>query len=287
MKLLGQVFAILRSLLRTRDQGATQRKSKHSSTTKFPAFPIPSNLSYSVKMNDSLHSRNPPKASASSGTPYQLILEHVFQQSGTYEIPLRTMYAINCSPIAQSKPRSDIRLASPPPTYAPPAVPGSQQVPLAPATAQFTSALIDHIASLPTQPCSLPTPFITTFLRRCFCAEYALVDFSQALTGLDYLKDLETKRRRATAAAFTKLGLDKESLGTSADQISAFSPPVAAWHKSITDSERKVEALYTQVYIGLRRWVCSMTISGLPHPLTRYRSLSTNYKLPHSISTTV
>jgi len=86
----------------------------------------------------------------------------------------------------------------------------------------------------------------------------ALVDFPQALTGLDYLKDLETKRKRAINLAFTKLNVDKETLGAgSADQVPALSPPVAAWVKSVLDRERKVEALYTQLYIGLRRWVRS------------------------------
>lgn len=203
------------------------------------------------------HSRDSSKDSAASGASYQLILEHVFQKSGTYEIPLRTMYAINCSPSShrgEKNGTSPSTAAGSLPTDTP------QQPPVSPATAQFTSALIDHITKLPTQPCSLPPVFITTFLRRCFCEDLTLVDFPQALTGLDYLKDLETRRRRAIGAAFTKLGLQRDPID--ADQIKAQSPSVVAWVKSINDSERKVEALYTQLYIGLRRWVMNTIMVG-------------------------
>jgi len=143
------------------------------------------------------------------------------------------MYAINSSPGAQRV--------------------GPQEVQLSPATAQFTSALIDHITKLPSQPCSLPVPFITRFLRKCFCEYLNLVDFPQALTGLDYLQDVETKRRRAIESAFAKLGLQRDHLDQ--EQIKSKGLVVAAWAKTVGDSERRVEALYTQLYIGLRRWV--------------------------------
>lgn len=213
--------------------------------------------------SSTVHSRNSSKDSAASGASYQLILEHVFQKSGTYEIPLRTMYAINCSPGFQRREQlGSIATSAPPTTTVSPTTSNPQQPPISPATAQFTSALIDHITKLPTQPCSLPAPFITTFLRRCFCEDLTLVDFPQALTGLDYLKDLETRRRRAIESAFTKLGLQRDPVD--ADQIKAQTPSVVAWVKTLTDSERKVEALYTQLYIGLRRWVRNI----FPIPVT-------------------
>lgn len=216
-------------------------------------------MSLSVTHSHS-HSRTPSKESSASGASYQLILEHVFQKAGTYEIPLSTMYAINCS--AGSKPLGVLPAAALPPAQ------GPQRAPLSQATAQFTSTLIDHITKLPTQPCSLPVPFITTFLRRCFTEELHLVDFPQALTGLDYLKDLETRRRRTIASAFTNLGLGRETVGAPADQTPAMTSSLASWVKTIASSERKVEALYTQLYIGLRRWVRLAVIYVSHHFLT-------------------
>lgn len=82
-----------------------------------------------------------------------------------------------------------------------------------------------------------------------------MVDFPQALTGLDYLKDLETRRRREVAAAMNRLAIDRSTLDADVQALSEKYPGVLQWVKSIEDKERKVEALYTQVYVALRRWV--------------------------------
>ena len=104
---------------------------------------------------------------------------------------------------------------------------------------------------------SLPPSFVTAFLRKCFAHELSLVDFPQALTGLDYLKDLESRRRREMKAAFERLDISQGTLDTAESSLAQRYPGVLEWYKSIDDKEHKVTALYTQLYIALRRWVCS------------------------------
>lgn len=114
---------------------------------------------------------------------------------------------------------------------------------------------MSHISRLPSQPFSLPPAFITSFVRRCFTDDLCLVDFTQALTALDYLKDLENRRKRELTLVLHRLGLGKDTMEQAGDAISRRHPRIAEWLLGMQKKERKVEALYTQVYIGLRRWV--------------------------------
>jgi hypothetical protein len=85
------------------------------------------------------------------------------------------------------------------------------------------------------------------------------------LTGLDYLKDLETRRRREIAAAMDRLGVDSEMLyNDDTANLSNAYPGVSQWLKSTEDREAIVDALYTQIYIGLRRWILLNELSLLP-----------------------
>ncbi|MCJ1289125.1 hypothetical protein MMC34_000657 [Xylographa carneopallida] len=122
------------------------------------------------------------------------------------------------------------------------------------ATEHFKSSLMEQIAYLPAQPFSLPPSFITSFVRRCFTEDLCLVDFTQALTALDYLKDLETRRKRELSAALRRLNINVEAIDVERHDLAKRSPAIAEWISSMEDKERRVEALYTQVYIGLRRW---------------------------------
>jgi hypothetical protein len=76
--------------------------------------------------------------------------------------------------------------------------------------------------------------FITSFVRRCFPFEIAKVDFGQALTALDYLRDLET-RREEIGGALRRLGIDSNTLGKEGDEISKKYPGVVSWVKAIED----------------------------------------------------
>lgn len=212
-------------------------------------------------MSSSSHSPSP----SSEGSAFPWILDHILTYPSSYEIPLRTMYTLNSAPRAQPLPHSLSRSGTPiPPTgFGANPSPTTTQFPhdqqhqaaAEAATAHFKACLMTQISQLPSQPCSLPPSFITSFVRRCFSFDIATVEFAQALTALDYLRDLETRRRREIASALRRLGIDPSTLGKEGDEISKKYPGVVSWVKAIEDKERKVEALYTQVYIGLRRWV--------------------------------
>ena len=203
-------------------------------------------------------------SSSNEGSAFPWILEHLLAYPGTYEIPLRTMYTLNSAPQTQKHSRQSIRPdtpslcssngSSPDSTPASPDFPPEQQQQLVPqnATDHFKSCLMTHISNLPSQPFSLPPSFITSFVRRCFTADLCLVDFTQALTALDYLKDLENRRKRELRVALERLGVTGE------DTLKKY-PRVSEWTTTMENTDKKVEALYTQLYIGLRRWVSSMS----------------------------
>ncbi|KAL8805587.1 MAG: hypothetical protein Q9182_001852 [Xanthomendoza sp. 2 TL-2023] len=205
-------------------------------------------------------------ASTTEGSAFPWILEHLLAYPGTYEIPLRTMYTLNATQQAQPYPRQSYRTdtpslsnsngSSPDNSPASPDFPPEMQHRLPPntATEHFKSCLMNHISQLPSQPFSLPPAFITSFVRRCFTEDLCLVDFTQALTALDYLKDLENRRKRELLLAFQRLGLDRNSVRESARDLSSSHPRITEWIQAMEEKEKKVESLYTHVYLGLRRW---------------------------------
>lgn len=211
--------------------------------------------------------------SSNDGAAFPWILEHLLAYPGTYEIPLRTMYTLNSAPQAQQHRRQSSQpgtpslsssASSPDNSPASPNFPSEHQQNqfAAPcATDHFRSCLMSHISKLPSQPFSLPPSFITSFVRRCFPTELCKVDFTQALTALDYLKDLENRRKRELTVALQRLGLDIAMIEQAGGEISK-SAKISEWALSMQGQEKKVEALYSQVYIGLRRWV--RTVPNLP-----------------------
>jgi len=108
---------------------------------------------------------------------------------------------------------------------------------------------------MPSHQNSLPPSFVTAFLRKCFAYELELVDFTQALTGLDYLKDLETRRRKAMKTALERLDINLDTVDSADAVLADRYPGVLEWYKAIDTKEHKINALYTQLYISLRRWM--------------------------------
>ena len=198
------------------------------------------------------------------GAAFPWILEHLLAYPGTYEIPLRTMYTLNVSTQTQS-----YRPASTSPNTAGNAFPKqssqaeARNLATATAAAQLRSTLVQHITQLPSQPASLPASFVTTFVRRCFSPELEHVDFPQSLTALDYLKDFEVRRRREVVAALDKLGIERDDIGHR-ERLANKYPGVLRWVVGTEEKERKIEALYTQVYLGLRRWILINELSLTP-----------------------
>ncbi|KAF2001434.1 hypothetical protein P154DRAFT_169662 [Amniculicola lignicola CBS 123094] len=211
------------------------------------------------------HSRNASDDSTTLSS-YNLIMEHILQYPGSYEIPLRTMYTLNCTPRAQPLPK-DLSLA--------PSSNGSSNT-VSPISGQFAwtdsesstmnfaSTLMNHMVSLPAQPSSLPPAFIVSFVSRVFHPSLSLVDFPQALTALDYLRDLETRRRKEVAAAFDRLGIHADSFATDVDDVAERYPGVALWAKNIQGKNKKAEGHYAHLYMGVRRWIMINELSLQP-----------------------
>lgn len=183
--------------------------------------------------------------------------------SRSNELPLRSMYSLNSAAPALSGASA---LTSPSPsTNNSPVITGFPTMPPIQvamhdnrvAAAAFKSNILDQIAQLPQQPSSLPPAFVTSFLERCFPMQLEFVDFPQSLTALDYLKDLEMRRRKELAYALQRHGIDRNVLETaqSAEDLEKWYPVIADWVCTLEQKEKKADKLYTQLYVALRRWV--------------------------------
>jgi hypothetical protein len=80
---------------------------------------------------------------------------------------------------------------------------------------------------------------------------------------MDYLKDLEIRRRREVVAALDRLGVERDDIGQK-EVLGKKYPGVLRWVLAIEGKERTIEALYSQVYVGLRRWVRASQSTPLP-----------------------
>jgi hypothetical protein len=207
------------------------------------------------------HSRN--ASDESNVTSMSYILEHVLQYPGSYEIPLRTMYTLNCVSRSQPLPK-DLSRTQTLNTNSGNASPITGQTAwngAETATMSFTSQLMTHLNSLPTQPSSLPPAFIVNFVSRCFHASLQLVDFPQALTALDYLRDLETRRRKEMMAAFERVHVHPDTYESDMANMAEKFPGIALWVRNVEGKNKKAESYYAQLWLGLRRWVSHMCIS--------------------------
>ena len=103
-----------------------------------------------------------------------------------------------------------------------------------------------------------PSPsYISSFVRECFTEDLCEVDFTQAIPAMQLLKVLEDRRRRELTSAIRRLSVDAAVLKGDGRGYQSSHPGLAEWIASMEARSKKVEALYTQVYIGLRRWVGS------------------------------
>jgi len=217
----------------------------------FPPLPISSHGYHQTPATMiSSHSRNPSDESNSAAMAY--VLEHVLQYPGSYDFPLKTMWELNRLDRAQILPKSDN--VSP--------VTGQFAWSSAETAAMsFQASLMNQLKSLPTRTSSLPPTFINSYVSRIFCPDFSVIDWNQALTALDYLKDLETRRRKETYAAFERLGIHQETWATDMAYIAEKFPGIALWINNIEGKNKKAETFYGVIWINLRRWV-----SGSPWP---------------------
>jgi hypothetical protein len=193
---------------------------------------------------------------ASDGSSFPLILEHCMLNTSSYEIPLRSMYALNCQTLPM-KPAAGLKEAG----LANPATQNSAE-PLADAASQFKAQLISHISKSPHQ-FDLPVGFLVTFVRRAFTPNLEDVDFPQAITAFDYLKNLNRRRQKEILLALKSLAIELVPSQAPFVQISQVQmqdlelshPNVAEWVKSIVKRDRDAHYLFKKVRFFLRCWV--------------------------------
>jgi hypothetical protein len=213
------------------------------------------------------HSRNgSADTTDSNSSAYHFILEHILSYPETYdsgntsrqhELPLRSMYSLNSAAPAlsgASTPHVQSTNSSPVLPKFPHNIHDTRS-----AAQAFKSSIMDQIAQLPQQPASLPPAFVTEFLKRIFTEMLEMVEFPQALTALDYLKDLEGRRRKEIAFSLKHHGVDRNALDSAqgVDDLVAWYPAVGQWVRGLESKEKRADALYTQLYVSLRRWVCT------------------------------
>ncbi|RPA73017.1 hypothetical protein BJ508DRAFT_314176 [Ascobolus immersus RN42] len=141
--------------------------------------------------------------SSQSGAAMNWIVEHILTYPKVYcTLPLRTTYILNSTAASAS---------------------------------DFRMTLLEHIASLPSQPLSLPPSFLCSFIKKCFPEDVNSVSFDQALTALDYLRNLEERRQRDYLAASEQDASDPRVL-----ELKSRVSHICVW--------------YNRALVGLRKW---------------------------------
>jgi hypothetical protein len=224
--------------------GTTRRRAPQNKTI-FIGSPRNTTMSSS-------HSR-----STSDESSMSIIFEHMGHYPGSYEIPLRTMFELNCVPRSELNFKDLIRAqtsnlgsGNSSPVTGQVAWTGAETTGMS-----FASQLMSHLQSLPKQPKRLPPSFLVNYVTRCFHPVLALVDWAQALTALDYLKDLETRRSEEAQAAFERVHIFRETYESDMETMAEQFPGIALWVRNIEGKHRKAESYYAQIWLGLRRWV--------------------------------
>jgi hypothetical protein len=195
--------------------------------------------------------------STSDESSMSLIFEHLSQYPGSYEIPLRTMFELNCVPRSELNFKDLIR-AQASNSGSGNASPVTGQVAWTGAettSMSFASQLVSHLQSLPKQAKCLPPSFLVNYVTRCFHPSLSLVDWPQTLTALDYLKDLEKRRCMEARAAFERVHIFRETYQSDMETMADQFPGIALWVRNIEGKNRKAESYYAQIWLGLRRWV--------------------------------
>jgi hypothetical protein len=99
-----------------------------------------------------------------------------------------------------------------------------------------------------------PVQFVQHVCRKVFAQQYKDIDFSQALTCIDYLRDLECTRKTALRDAALRLGIDKDNWRT----ILSDAPEAYRWVSSVQKQELVIESLYAAIFLDLRIWVSTI-----------------------------
>jgi hypothetical protein len=99
----------------------------------------------------------------------------------------------------------------------------------------------------------LPPAVILNTVKRILQKDYNKVDFSNALTALDYLRDLELTRRAKLRTAAVRLNITLQTWRA----VLADNPDALKWIELIQKYELIIEEGYAKIFIDLRIWVSS------------------------------
>ncbi|KAI5289366.1 hypothetical protein KEM54_003998 [Ascosphaera aggregata] len=177
---------------------------------------------------------------------FSCILDRILDHDGAYDIPLRSIFEFNL----QAESNTSYAISGSPSAKV---QDFSKPIKEEDSLAALRSKLLQQVTGRSAaEQCKLPPSFLTSFIRRCFVPDLEYVDFPQALTALDYVKDLESRRVNEVAAVLQKLehlnGLHHHGLESS--KLAG----VIRLKESIIDRSIDAAALYSQVYLSLRQW---------------------------------
>ncbi len=262
----------------------TTTSSNHPrpSHSTFPSAQTPSLISL-LKMTTST-----PSLSLDVSNGYAWIADHLMTSPSTYQMPLRAMWELNAPGGELSTRHQRHHPGSTPGTPSSRSGSGishegissyeeedasarssSSATSFTPSTLSSLRDPRDTLATLhanvmqhfttttTTSPgANMPLTTITNFVREALPGELRQVRFSEGLTCLDFLREIETKRRREWAGVRIRLGVPPDQGGRASytERVEDGSP-VDAWIQAMTEKEQDAESLYSQVYVGVRHWV--------------------------------
>ncbi|TGO44747.1 hypothetical protein BOTNAR_0752g00010 [Botryotinia narcissicola] len=115
----------------------------------------------------------------------------------------------------------------------------------------------------------LPPEFIRKWcLDRVFTKDEDQADFDQALTGIDYLQDLECRRREALREVALRLKIDKHNWR----RILSADPDAKIWVEDIQAQETIIEGFYATCFVDLRIWTMLHELKA--HPFYKPNALA-------------
>ncbi|KAI5286269.1 hypothetical protein KEM52_002064, partial [Ascosphaera acerosa] len=141
-----------------------------------------------------------------SDSGYAALVERVLSgRASQSQIPLKSVYELNL----QAGRSTPLAMAA---GFASPALMQKQNF-SKPIRGQesvimLRSRVLQHMAGRHAEPNKQKQPspsFLTSFIRRCFVADLEYIDFPQALTALDYVRDLEVRRIAEMEAVLDRL----------------------------------------------------------------------------------
>jgi hypothetical protein len=98
----------------------------------------------------------------------------------------------------------------------------------------------------------LPPDFVGNLcLNRIFTEPWGKADLKHALTGLDYLSNLECTRRTALREAAQRLRINEYNW----QRVLTENNEARAWIYSIQEQEDEIELYYSTLWVDLRIWV--------------------------------